>query len=53
MEQTTKASTSNVVDGATIEEKRAISLMHTSEHRDREGEIDVGICLGFLVCRQP
>ena len=37
MEQTTKASTSNVVDGATMEEKRAISLMHTSEHRDREG----------------
>ena len=40
VEQTTKASTSNVVDRATMEEKRAISLMHTSEHRDREGEID-------------
>ena len=23
-----------------MEEKRAISLMHTSEHRDGEGEID-------------
>ena len=40
VEQTTKASTSNVVGRATMEEKRAISLMHTSEHRDREGQID-------------
>ena len=48
MEQTTKASTSNVVDRATMEEKRAISLMHTSEHRDREGEIDQQ-CTSILI----
>ena len=39
LEQTTKASTSNVVDRATMEEKTS-NLLDASEHRDREGEID-------------